>query len=247
MPIRVLLADDEPMMRGAVGLLLGQAPDIEVVAEAADGAEAVAAVRRLEIDVALVDISMPEVDGLAAVEEIARIAPSVRVIMLTTFGEEEYVDRALRGGAAGFLLKDADPGQILHAVRAAAAGDAVLSPGVARHVIDRSLAAPVARASRAAERLAALSAREREVLVWIGRGLANAEIGTRLGLSAGTVKVHVSRILTKLSCTNRVQAAILAHEAGLLEPSLGAPADESLGTVAAPDHGLPTVRTVPLA
>lgn len=213
MPIRVLLADDEPMMRGAVGLLLGQAPDIEVVAEAADGAEAVAAVQRLAIDVALVDIRMPEVDGLAAVEEIARIAPSVRVITLTTFGEEEYVVRALRAGAAGFLLKDADPAQILHAVRAAAAGDAVLSPGVARQVIDRSLAAPLVRSG---ERLSVLSPREREVLVWVGHGLGNAEIGLRLGRSAGTVKVHVSRILTKLGCTNRVQAAILAHEAGLL-------------------------------
>lgn len=217
MPIRVLLADDEPMLRAAVRLLLGQATDVEVVAEAADGAEAVDAVRRLEIDVALVDIRMPVVDGLAAVEEITRIAPAVRVIMLTTFGEDEYVVRALRAGAAGFLLKDTEPGQILHAVRAAAAGDAVLSPGVARQVIDRSLAAPTVRAD---ERLSALSPREREVLVWVGHGLGNAEIGARLGLSAGTVKVHVSRILGKLGCANRVQAAILAHTAGLLD-SLG--------------------------
>lgn len=221
MPIRVLLADDEPMLRAATGLLLGQASDIEVVAEAADGAEAIDAVRRLPIDVALVDIRMPEVDGLAAVEEITRIAPAVRVIMLTTFGEEEYVARALRAGAAGFLLKDTEPTQILHAVRAAAAGDAVLSPGVARQVIDRSLAAgdqgASERAARAVERLAALSPREREVLVWIGHGLANAEIGVRLALSAGTVKVHVSRILGKLDCANRVQAAILAHDAGLLD------------------------------
>ncbi|SDJ27048.1 DNA-binding response regulator, NarL/FixJ family, contains REC and HTH domains [Actinokineospora alba] len=218
MPIRVLLADDEPMLRAAVRLLLGQAADIEVVAEAADGAEAVSAVRRLEIDVALVDIRMPAVDGLAALKEIVRIAPSVRVIMLTTFGEEEYVDRALRAGAAGFLLKDTEPGQILHAVRAAAAGDAVLSPGVARQVIDRALAGPSARA---VERLSVLSPREREVLVWVGHGLSNASIGARLGLSAGTVKVHVSQILGKLGCANRVQAAIVAHEAGLLD-SLGA-------------------------
>lgn len=215
--IRVLLADDEPMLRAATGLLLSQAPDIEVVAEAADGAEAIDAVGRLHIDVALVDIRMPKVDGLAALEEITRIAPAVRVIMLTTFGEEDYVTRALRAGAAGFLLKDTEPTQILHAVRAAAAGDAVLSPGVARQVIDRSLAAPGIRATQATERLAALTPREREVLVWVGHGLANADIGTRLGLSAGTVKVHVSRILTKLACANRVQAAILAHEAGLLE------------------------------
>lgn len=216
MPIRVLLADDEPMLRAATSLLLGQAADIEVVAEVADGASAISAVRRVPIDVALVDIRMPGMDGLAALEEIIRIAPSVRVIMLTTFGEEEYVARALRAGAAGFLLKDTEPTQILHAVRAAAAGDAVLSPGVARQVIERSLAAPGVRATRAVERLSALSPREREVLVWIGHGLANAEIGARLGLSAGTVKVHVSRILAKLGCVNRVQAAILAHEAGLL-------------------------------
>lgn len=220
--IRVLLADDEPMLRAATGLLLGQAPDIEVVAEAADGQAAIDAVRRVPIDVALLDIRMPKVDGLAAVEEITRIAPAVRVLMLTTFGEEAYVARALRAGAAGFLLKDTEPTQILHAVRAAAAGDAVLSPGVARQVIERSLAADdqgitSARARRAHDRLAALSPREREVLLWIGHGLANAEIGARLGLSAGTVKVHVSRILGKLGCANRVQAAILAHDAGLLD------------------------------
>lgn len=147
MPIRVLLADDEPMLRAATSLLLGQAADIEVVAEVADGASAISAVRRVPIDVALVDIRMPGMDGLAALEEIIRIAPSVRVIMLTTFGEEEYVARALRAGAAGFLLKDTEPTQILHAVRAAAAGDAVLSPGVARQVIERSLAAPGVRAT----------------------------------------------------------------------------------------------------
>ncbi|QWF78840.1 response regulator [Amycolatopsis sp. CA-230715] len=217
--IRVLLADDEPLLRAGVALLLSHADDIEVVAEAGDGAEAIAAVRRQEIDVALVDIRMPKVDGLAAVEEIAVVAPDVRVIVLTTFGDEAYVARALRAGAAGFLLKDAEPTQILHAVRAATAGDAVLSPRVTRRVIERSLAADSAsdqRAARARERLRPLTHREREVLVMLGRGMANAEIGQRLDLSAGTVKVHVSRILVKLGCANRVQAAILANDAGLL-------------------------------
>ncbi|GAA1991512.1 response regulator transcription factor [Amycolatopsis minnesotensis] len=224
-PIRVLLADDEPLLRAGVALLLSQADDIEVVAEAGDGAEAVEAVRRQRIDVALLDIRMPKVDGLAALEEIAAVAPEVRVIVLTTFGDDAYVARALRAGAAGFLLKDAEPTQILHAVRAATAGDAVLSPRVTRQVIERSLAAGSAgfagsggdeRAARARERLRALTHREREVLVMLGHGMANAEIGRRLDLSAGTVKVHVSRILVKLRCANRVQAAILANDAGLL-------------------------------
>lgn len=217
--IRVLLADDEPLLRAGVALLLSHADDIEVVAEAGDGAEAIEAVQRQRIDVALVDIRMPKVDGLAAVEEIAVVAPEVRVIVLTTFGDDAYVARALRAGAAGFLLKDAEPTQILHAVRAATAGDAVLSPRVTRQVIERSLAADSAegaRTARARERLRALTHREREVLVMLGHGMANAEIGKRLDLSAGTVKVHVSRILVKLHCANRVQAAILANDAGLL-------------------------------
>jgi DNA-binding NarL/FixJ family response regulator len=224
--IRVLLADDEPLLRVGAALLLSQADDIEVVAEAADGAEAIEAVRTHPVDVALVDIRMPNVDGLTAAEEIGRIAPEVRVIMLTTFGEEPNVVRALRAGAAGFLLKDTEPARILHAVRAAKSGDAVLSRQVAQQVINQYLAAgstdaaagPAAEAQR---RLAVLTNRERDVLVTMGHGLANAEIGERLGLAAGTVKVHVSRILTKLGCTNRVQAAILAHDAGLLRYERG--------------------------
>ncbi|UUV30717.1 response regulator transcription factor [Amycolatopsis roodepoortensis] len=214
--IRVLLADDEPLLRAGARLLLDQAGDIEVVAEASDGAEAIDVVRRMTVDVALMDIRMPRMDGLAAVEEIAR---EVRVIMLTTFGDEAYVARALRAGAAGFLLKDTDPAQLIQAVRSAAAGEAVLSPRIAKQVIDRFRDADAADAdsvARARRRLDALTARELEVLVRVGRGLGNAEIASELRLSSGTVKIHVSRILAKLGCANRVQAAILAHDAGIL-------------------------------
>lgn len=214
--IRVLLADDEPLLRAGARLLLKQAGDIEVVAEASDGAEAIDVVRRIPVDVALMDIRMPGTDGLAAVEEIAR---EVRVIMLTTFGDEAYVARALRAGAAGFLLKDTDPAQLIQAVRSAAAGEAVLSPRIAKQVIDRfrdADAADADNAARARRRVEALTARELDVLVRVGRGLGNAEIAGELRLSNGTVKIHVSRILAKLGCANRVQAAILAHDAGIL-------------------------------
>lgn len=214
--IRVLLADDEPLLRAGARLLLNQAGDIDVVAEASDGAEAIDAVRRITVDVALMDIRMPRMDGLAAVEEIAR---EVRVIMLTTFGDEAYVARALRAGAAGFLLKDTDPVQLIQAVRSAADGEAVLSPRIAKQVIDRfrdADAADADRAARARRRIEALTARELDVLVRVGRGLGNAEIAEDLRLSNGTVKIHVSRILAKLACANRVQAAILAHDAGIL-------------------------------
>ncbi|MFJ4099429.1 response regulator [Amycolatopsis japonica] len=214
--IRVLLADDEPLLRAGARLLLKQAGDIDVVAEASDGAEAIDIVRRMPVDVALMDIRMPGTDGLAAVEEIAR---EVRVIMLTTFGDEAYVARALRAGAVGFLLKDTDPAQLIQAVRSAAAGEAVLSPRIAKQVIDRfrdADAADADNAARARRRVEALTARELDVLVRVGRGLGNAEIAGELRLSNGTVKIHVSRILAKLGCANRVQAAILAHDAGIL-------------------------------
>ncbi|WP_181770932.1 response regulator [Amycolatopsis pittospori] len=217
--IRVLLADDEPLLRAGARLLLNQAGDIDVVAEASDGAEAIDAVRRVPVDVVLMDIRMPRVDGLAAVEELGRIAPGVRVIMLTTFGDEAYVARALRAGAAGFLLKDTDPAQLIQAVRAAATGDAVLSPRIAKQVIDRFRDTDAGSADIAAKarlKLGVLTAREREVLMLVGQGLGNAEIAGHLRVSSGTVKIHVSRVLAKLGCANRVQAAILAHDAGVL-------------------------------
>jgi DNA-binding NarL/FixJ family response regulator len=212
----VLLADDEELLRAGVKLILRHADDVEVVAEADNGAQAVEEARQHMVDVALLDIRMPVMDGLTALEQIARVAPQVQVLILTTFGEEEYVARALRAGAVGFLLKDSGPDELIQAVRAAAAGQPVLSPRITRQLIDRYVCADRGRSERARRRIGELTERERDVLEMIGAGLSNAEIGKQLYLGDGTVKTHVSRILQKLGCANRVQAAILAHDAGLL-------------------------------
>jgi DNA-binding NarL/FixJ family response regulator len=213
--IRVLLADDEALIRTGIRLILETADDIDIVAEAADGSEAVELLRSHQIDVALLDIRMPKLDGLAAAEQIARLVPHTRVVMLTTFGEDEYVARALRAGAAGFLLKDTPPDGLIHAVRVAAGGEAILSPKITRHLIDRYVGPDDSRADAARRRVEVLTERERDVLILISDGSSNAEIAKGLLISEGTAKAHVSRILTKLGCTNRVQAAILAHDAGL--------------------------------
>ncbi|MBB5119722.1 LuxR family transcriptional regulator [Streptomyces eurocidicus] len=214
--IRVLIADDEPLIRAGIRMILTSADDIEVVAEAPDGREAVELARRHLVDVALLDIRMPVMDGLDALAEIGRTAPGVRALILTTFGERENVLRALRQGGAGFLLKDSAPGELIGAVRAAAAGDAYLSPAATRHVADSLVHAPdTGRATRARARVAALSEREREVLALLGEGLSNADAGRRIHMSEATVKTYVSRILAKLECENRVQAALLARDAGL--------------------------------
>ncbi|GGT14350.1 response regulator [Streptomyces purpureus] len=217
-PIRVLLADDEELIRHGVSLILRHAGDIEVVAEAANGRQAVelAAVHRP--DVALVDIRMPVCDGLAAIAPLLALDPAPRVVMLTTFGDEDNVLRALREGAAGFLLKDEGPQELISAVRAAAAGDAVLSPGVTGAVISRMLRAggpPDDGGAPADERIARLTGREREVLVMLGEGLSNQDIAARLGIGVGTVKTHVGAVLEKTGSTSRVQAAVLAHRTGL--------------------------------
>ena len=216
--IRVLLADDEALIRTGIRLVLETADDIDIVAEAANGSEAVELVRSHQIDVALLDIRMPKLDGLAAAEQIGRLVPNTRVVMLTTFGEDEYVARALRAGAAGFLVKDTPPDGLIHAVRVAASGEAILSPKITRHLIDRYVGPEDSRGDAARRRLEVLTDRERDVLILISDGSSNAEIAKGLLLSEGTAKAHVSRILTKLGCTNRVQAAILAHDAGLLPP-----------------------------
>lgn len=222
--IRVLLADDEEMIRQGVGMILRHADGVEVVGEAADGAEAVELAARLRPDVALVDIRMPVLDGLAAIEPLVALDPRPQVVMLTTFGDEENVMRALQSGASGFLLKDESPEELIRAVRAAAAGDSVLSPGVTGTVIRRMLrggaAAPGSSGSGPsapgpAERIASLTDREREVLAMLGEGLPNLEIGLRLGIGIGTVKTHVAAILDKTATDSRVQAALLAHQAGL--------------------------------
>ncbi|MFC9384889.1 response regulator [Streptomyces venezuelae] len=215
-PIRVVIADDEPLIRAGIRMILNSDPDIQVVAEAADGRQAVEAARAHAADVVLLDIQMPVLDGLSALPELRRAAPSSRVIVLTTFGERENVLRTLEHGGAGFLLKDTAPAELIGAVRAAAAGDAYLSPAATRHVVERLAAGrEMTRAEEARGRVAGLSEKEREVLALLGEGLSNADAGRRLHMSEATVKTYVSRILAKLDCENRVQAALLARDAGL--------------------------------
>ncbi|WP_182508845.1 response regulator [Streptomyces sp. WM6372] len=214
--IRVVIADDEPLIRAGIRMILTSAPDIEVVAEAANGREAVDLARAHVPDVMLLDIQMPVMDGLTALGELGRAAPEVRALILTTFGEKENVLRALGSGGAGFLLKDTAPGELIGAVRAAAAGDAYLSPGATRHVVDQLASGQgAARGEEARRRVSELSERERGVLALLGEGLSNADAGRRLHMSEATVKTYVSRILSKLGCENRVQAALLARDAGL--------------------------------
>ncbi|WP_053616223.1 response regulator transcription factor [Nocardiopsis sp. NRRL B-16309] len=213
--IRVLLADDEAMIRAGVRAILASDPEIEVVAEAADGREAVDLALSHRPDVVLMDIRMPRLDGLAAAAEIHRLATGTAVVMLTTFGEDEYVSQALGDGASGFLLKAGDPRELITGVHAVADGGAFLSPKVARQVIAQFGGGRAARRSAAAARVEELTERERDVLALIGAGLSNADIAARLFLVEGTVKSYVSAILGRLGMRNRVQAAILAYEAGL--------------------------------
>ena len=214
--IRVLLADDEALVRAGIRLILATARDMEIVAEGADGAEAVELVRRHRPDVALLDIRMPKLDGVAATREIHRPGLRTHVVMLTTFGEDANVARALRAGALGFLLKDTPPDDLIQAVRIAARGESILSPAITRRLIGHYIAPDDDRLVRARQRLAALTEKEIDVLVQVGSGLSNGEIAKNLHISEGTAKAHVSRILSKLQCGNRVQAAIVAHDAGIL-------------------------------
>ncbi|MGC4807415.1 response regulator [Micromonospora sp. DT233] len=216
-PVRVVLADDEAMIRAGVRAILAVDPGIEVVGEAGDGAAAVELVRAHRPDVALLDIRMPRLDGLAAAAEIHRLVPGTATVMLTTFGEDDHVARALGDGASGFLLKAGDPRELIAGVRAVAAGGAYLSPRIARRVIALN-SARLARRPAARERTAGLTDREREVLTLVGAGLSNAEIARRLHLVEGTVKAYLTSIFTRLEVRNRVQAAIIAHEAGLVDP-----------------------------
>ncbi|WP_431043293.1 response regulator transcription factor [Streptomyces sp. P1-3] len=214
--IRVLVTDDEPLIRAGIRMILSSADDIDVVAEAADGREAVELARTRRVDVVLLDIQMPVMDGLTALAELRRTVPDTRVLILTTFGERQNVLRALSEGSAGFLLKDSAPAELMRAVRAAAAGDAYLSPGATRHVVDSLASGQAAhRAEGARRRLETLTDRELNVLALLGEGLSNADAGQRIHMSEATVKTYVSRILAKLGCENRVQAALLARDAGL--------------------------------
>jgi DNA-binding NarL/FixJ family response regulator len=214
-PIRVLIVDDDALVRAALAMLLAGAEDIAVVGEAKDGSEVMDAVAAAKPDIVLMDIRMPTVDGLAATELLRAQAEPPEVIVLTTFEADDYVLRALRAGASGFLLKDTPPSDLVRAVRVIAAGDPMLSPAVTRrligHVADR---AADDRQRNAREQLNSLSQREREVAIAIGLGKSNAEISRELYMSVATVKAHVSRVLEKLALNNRVQIALLAHDAG---------------------------------
>ncbi|WP_329088641.1 MULTISPECIES: response regulator transcription factor [unclassified Streptosporangium] len=214
--IRIVLADDEAMIRAGVKAILATDEGIEVVAEAADGREAIELVRAHRPDIALLDIRMPRLDGLSAAAELRVTMPEVAVVMLTTFDEDEYVSRALDEGASGFLLKAADPRELIIGVRAVADGAAYLSPRIARKVITQLSGGRLSRAGVARGHVRSLTAREREVLALVGRGMSNHDIGRELFLSQGTVKSHVSAILLRLGLNNRVQAAIIAYEAGLV-------------------------------
>ncbi|KKZ75650.1 response regulator [Streptomyces showdoensis] len=214
--IRVLLADDETMIRAGVRAILTTDPGIEVVAEAGDGHEAVEMARVHRPDVVLLDIRMPRLDGLGAAEELRRAVPDAAVVMLTTFSEDAYIARALGSGVSGFLLKSGDPRELIAGVRAVAEGAAFLSPAVARRVLDALGGERFSRAAEARARLEPLTGREREVVALVGAGLSNQEIAERLYVVEGTVKAHVSAVLGRIGLRNRVQLAILAYEAGLV-------------------------------
>ena len=220
MAIRVLVADDQAMVRAGFRMLLGGEPDIEVVAEAANGREAIELAARWRPAVVLMDIRMPELDGLEATRRILAADPAAKILILTTFDLDEYIYEALRAGASGFVLKDDPPEQLIAAIRTVAAGDALLSPTVTRRVIAQFTHIP-RRDPPAA--LAELTDREQEVFRLIAKGLSNSEIGKELFISDTTVKTHVTRVLQKLELRDRVQAVVLAYRSGLVEVDEGRP------------------------
>ena len=220
--IRVAIADDQPLVRTGLATMVGHAPDLEVVGEAVDGAEAVEVARRTRPDVLLMDVRMPGVDGIEATTRITSdpTTDSVKVLMLTTFDLDEYVYAALRAGASGFLLKDVAPEDLFAAVRVVAAGEALLAPGVTRRLIDEFVRRPDATPTDAG-RLDVLTEREREVLALVGQGLTNDEIGSELFMSPATAKTHVGRVMMKLHARDRVQLVVTAYETGLVTPGGG--------------------------
>jgi DNA-binding NarL/FixJ family response regulator len=220
MSTRVLIADDQALVRAGFRKLLESAPDVEVVGEAGDGREAIDLARRLRPSLVLMDIRMPRLDGIEATRRLTADGDGVRVLILTTFGLDDYVYEALRAGASGFMLKDAPPEELLAAIEVVARGDALIAPAVTRSVIEEFVRrSPGERPPPPV--LDGLTEREREVLELLARGLSNAEIAERLVVSAGTVKTHVAHVLSKLDLRDRVQAVILAYEAGVITPGSG--------------------------
>jgi DNA-binding NarL/FixJ family response regulator len=215
---RVLIADDDDLMRAGLAELLTADPDIDIVGQAATGRQAVERARRLAPDVVLMDVRMPDLDGIAATRELSRRTPGAKVLILTTFEQDDYIFGALRAGASGFLLKRTRPEELIAAVHTIAAGDSLLSPSVTRRVIDRMAQQPNPELNHQAM-LDTLTPRERDVLELIARGLSNREIAAALVVEESTIRTHVKRILMKLNLRDRVQAVILAYETGLNQPA----------------------------
>jgi DNA-binding NarL/FixJ family response regulator len=222
-PIRVLLVDDDHLMRAGLRAVLSSDDSVEVVGEASDGREAIERARRLRPDVVLMDLRMPRLDGVAATRELLAAAPEAKVLVVTTFEEDDDIFGSLSAGASGFLLKRTRPEDLIEGIRTVAAGEALLSPSVTRRVVDRMARQPVVGGAPD-ERLADLTPRERDVLELVARGLGNREIAAELVVEQSTVKTHVKRILMKLGLRDRVQAVIYAYETGLIAPS-GSPVD----------------------
>jgi DNA-binding NarL/FixJ family response regulator len=220
MSIRVLLADDQGMVRAGFRMILESEPDIDVVGEAEDGAKAVSLARTLGPDIVLMDVQMPNMDGLEATRQIVALPllEPVRVLILTTFERDEYIFEALRSGASGFMLKNAAPEELIEAVQVVAAGNSLLAPSVTRRVIEEFAKGPAPAAAADASRLNVLTEREAEVLSLLARGKSNAEIANELFVGEATIKTHISNLLTKLDLRDRVQAVVFAYESGLIRP-----------------------------
>jgi DNA-binding NarL/FixJ family response regulator len=216
-PIRVLLVDDDDLMRAGLKAVLSSDARVEVVGEAGSGRAAVERVRALRPDLVLMDVRMPDLDGIAATREVIAASPEVKVVILTTFEQDDYIFGALNAGASGFLLKRSGPEKLLAAIQTVAAGDSLLSPSVTRTVIDRMARQPTPEIGPS-RLLEALTPREREVLVLLARGLSNGEIAAELVIEESTVKTHVKRILMKLRLRDRIQAVVFAYESGLIQP-----------------------------